>query len=120
MTFYSPGQVAERTGFSLDTLRYYERIGLLHGIERTAGGRRRFTDTDVRWLHMLRYLRDTGMPIAEIRRFVQLIRDGDSTVPQRVALLEEHDQRIEKQIAQLREHQQQIQNKINHYRAELS
>jgi DNA-binding transcriptional MerR regulator len=117
MDFYSPGQVAARTGFSLDTLRYYERIGLLHQIGRTAGGQRRFTDVDVLWLLMLRCLRDTGMPIAQMRHFVELARGSDETVPERLALLEAHDQKIEERIALLRTHQEQIRLKIGIYRS---
>lgn len=117
MDFYSPGEVAERTGFSLDTLRYYERIGLLHEIDRTAGGRRRFTEHDVLWLLMLRCLRETGMPIAQMRRFTEMARGSDETVGERLALLEAHDQRIEEQIAGLRAHQEQIRQKILIYRA---
>ncbi len=117
MDFYSPGEVAERTGFSLDTLRYYERIGLLHEIDRTVGGQRRFTENDVLWLLMLRCLRETGMPIAQMLRFTELVRGSDETVAERLALLEAHDQRIEKQIAELRTHQEQIRQKILIYRA---
>ncbi|WP_242183652.1 MerR family transcriptional regulator [Saccharopolyspora soli] len=117
MDFYSPGEVAERTGFSLDTLRYYERIGLLHEIDRTAGGQRRFTEYDVLWLLMLRCLRESGMPIAQMRRFSELARGSDETVAERLALLEAHDRKIEEQIAGLRAHQEQIRQKIRIYRA---
>ncbi len=73
---YSPGEVAEKTGFSIDTLRYYERIGLLAHIGRTANGRRAFTDDDVAWLGTLRCLRDTGMPIARMQRYARLTPGG--------------------------------------------
>jgi DNA-binding transcriptional MerR regulator len=116
VTFYSPGQVSEKTGFSLDTVRYYEKIGLLAPIGRTAGGRRRFTDTDVQWLLLLRCLRETGMPITQMLRFVELTRAGKHTTTDRVALLEEHDQQIDNRIARLRASQQQIQDKIRYYR----
>ncbi len=116
MSFYSPGQTAEKSGFSLDTLRYYEKIGLLVEIDRTAAGRRRFTDDDLAWLGMLRCLRETGMPIAEMLRFSELTRGGDETVPERIALLEAHDRRVEGEIAKLREQQQQVKNKIRFYR----
>jgi DNA-binding transcriptional MerR regulator len=107
------------TGFSLDTLRYYEKIGLLAPIARTAGGRRRFTDIDLRWLLLLRCLRDTGMPITQMLRFVELTRSGGDTIADRLALLEEHDQHIDQQIARLRANQQQIQGKIHYYRTTL-
>jgi DNA-binding transcriptional MerR regulator len=117
MDFFSPGDVAERTGFSLDTLRYYERIGLLHEIDRTAGGQRRFSEHDVLWLLMLRCLRETGMPLAEVRRFSELARSSDETVPERLALLEAHDRKIEEQVAGLRAHQKRVRQKIAIYRA---
>jgi DNA-binding transcriptional MerR regulator len=117
MDFYSPGQVAARTGFSLDTLRYYERIGLLHQIGRTAGGQRRFTDVDVLWLLMLRCLRDTGMPIARMLRYAELARGGDETVAERIALLEEHDRAVDDQVRVLRGQQEHLRDKIRWYRS---
>lgn len=113
---YTPGQVADETGFSLDTLRYYERIGLLERIRRNAAGQRRFTDEDLGWLGMIRCLRDTGMPIAEMLRFAELTRAGDHTIPDRIALLEAHDRNVEAQIVNLREKQGAIQRKIGYYR----
>ena len=65
----SPSQAAEQSGFSLDTLRYYERIGLLDDIDRAPSGHRRFGDDDMEWLGVLRCLRETGMPIAQMRRY---------------------------------------------------
>jgi DNA-binding transcriptional MerR regulator len=106
MPTYTPGEVADKTGFTLDTLRYYERIGLLDDIARTSGGRRKFTDDDISWLGILRCLRDTGMPIATMRRYAELSRD-EQTVAERMALLEEHDREVGRRIAELhaqREH----------------
>jgi DNA-binding transcriptional MerR regulator len=114
---YSPGQVAEKTGFSLDTLRYYERIGLLDDIARNSGGQRVFTDDDIAWLGILRCLRDTGMPIARMLRYAQLARGGDETITDRVALLELHDRDIDQKIADLRAEQERIRDKIDWYRS---
>ncbi|MGH3759416.1 MerR family transcriptional regulator [Actinophytocola sp.] len=119
MQRYSPGQVAERTGFSIDTLRYYERIGLLDDIERNPGGQRVFTEDDVSWLMILRCLRETGMPIQRMVRFAELARDGESTIPDRIELLEEHDRDVDAKIAQLREEQEHIRGKIGYYRGVL-
>jgi DNA-binding transcriptional MerR regulator len=114
---YSPGQVADKTGFSIDTLRYYERIGLLDGIARTPGGRRVFTDDDLDWLDVLRCLRDTGMPIGRMQRYAQLCRAGESTIAERIALLEEHDRAVDRQIRDLRAQQRHIRDKVAWYRA---
>lgn len=116
MSFYSPAEVAEKTGFSIDTLRYYEKIGLLRNVGRTPGGRRRFTDHDLGLLRLLRCLRDTEMPIAEMLRFVDLLHEGQAGVGGRLAILAEHDRRVERQIHQLREHQRLIRHKIERYR----
>src|SRR3954464_10252721 len=62
MPHFSPREVADKTGFSLDTLRYYEKIGLLASVARSSGGRRVFTEDDVAWLGILQGLRETGLP----------------------------------------------------------
>jgi DNA-binding transcriptional MerR regulator len=119
MDTFSPGEAAERSGFSLDTLRYYERIGLLDGIERTRSGHRRFAQGDLEWLGVLRCLRDTGMPIAEMRRYAESARAGDRTLAERMALLIEHEARVEQHIAELRAQQEHLRDKIAWYRAQL-
>ena len=116
MTTYTPGQAAEKTGFSLDTLRYYERSGLLDGVARTAGGRRRYGEDDLGWIEMLRCLRDTGMPIARMLEFAALTRD-ERTVAARIALLEEHDREVEERIAILHAQRDHIRGKIAYYRS---
>ncbi|TYB43535.1 MerR family transcriptional regulator [Actinomadura chibensis] len=115
MGSYSPAETAEKSGFSIDTLRYYEKIGLLSGIARNASGRRVFTDDDLSWLEMLRCLRGTGMPIAEMLRYSELARGGPGTVSERLELLQAHDRRVEEQIALLREQQTRIKWKIGIY-----
>ncbi|MFI0354746.1 MerR family transcriptional regulator [Actinomadura sp. 9N407] len=115
MRSYSPAQAAEKSGFSIDTLRYYEKIGLLSRIARNASGRRVFSDDDLAWLGMLRCLRETGMPIAEMLRYSELVRGGDATLRERIELLQEHDRRVEERIARLRGQQGQIHWKIDLY-----
>lgn len=117
---YTPGQVAEQTGFSLDTLRYYERIGLLDDIARNSGGQRVFTEQDVAWLRILRCLRETGMPIQRMVRYAELARGGDETVAERLELLREHDRDIDEKIAHLRVEQDHIRSKIAYYQREMA
>ncbi|MBW8483493.1 MerR family transcriptional regulator [Actinomadura parmotrematis] len=114
MSSYSPAETSAKSGFSIDTLRYYEKIGLLPGIARDTAGRRVFSDGDLSWLHMLRCLRDTGMPIAEMLRYAELARER-GTETERLALLRAHDRRVETEIAKLREQQRHIQTKIGFY-----
>ncbi|HEX4818013.1 MAG TPA: MerR family transcriptional regulator [Nonomuraea sp.] len=115
-TVYTPAEAVEETGFSLDTLRYYEKIGLLERVARNAAGQRRFTEEDIGWLGMLRCLRDTGMPIATMLRFAELVRAGDHTITDRIKLLEEHDRQVQAQVDNLAERQRYIRNKISYYR----
>jgi DNA-binding transcriptional MerR regulator len=119
VSVYTPAEAVEETGFSLDTLRYYEKIGLLEPVERNAAGQRRFSREEIGWLGTIRCLRDTGMPIAEMLRFAELVRAGDHTITDRVKLLEEHDRRVEGQIANLVERKRYIRDKISYYRSVL-
>ena len=115
-----PSQAAEQSGFSLDTLRYYERIGLLDDIGRAPSGHRRFREEDLEWLGVLRCLRDTGMPIAQMRRYAELARGGEPTMTERLALLIEHDAQVARRIAALQAEQAHLHEKIGWYRDQLS
>ena len=116
---FSPSQAAEQSGFSLDTLRYYERIGLLDGIDRAPSGHRRFRNDDLEWLGVLRCLRDTGMPIAQMRRYAELARAGHATLAERLNLLTEHDERVQERIALLQAQHKHLCEKIDWYRRQL-
>ncbi|QGN47555.1 MerR family transcriptional regulator [Micromonospora sp. WMMD558] len=115
MSGYAPSEAARRSGFSLDTLRYYEKIGLLSGIGRTSGGRRVFTDDDLGWLTLFRCLRDTGMPIAEMCRYAELAREGEHTAGERQALLERHAERVEEQMRLLQRQYDHLREKTRFY-----
>jgi DNA-binding transcriptional MerR regulator len=114
MTF-TPAEVADRTGFTLDTLRYYEREGILAPIARTAGGQRAYTSSDLDWLGLVRCLRDTGMPIAQLKRYSELAVDA-STMEERLALLEAHAVEVQASIDALLAQQQRLHEKIAWYR----
>jgi DNA-binding transcriptional MerR regulator len=95
------GQVAERTGLSIHTLRFYEKEGVLATPpRRSAGGRRVYTEHDVEWLNLCVVLRGSGMPLPEIRRYTELARTA-GTEPQRLDLLRTHQQRLRDQLAEL-------------------
>jgi DNA-binding transcriptional MerR regulator len=115
---YSPAEAAERSGFSIDTLRYYEREGILPPVARTAGGRRAYSDVDLATLDFLRCLRDTGMPIERLRRYGELCRDADS-IPERIALLRRHADALDEQIDQMRRWRSRLDEKLTWYRSQL-
>jgi DNA-binding transcriptional MerR regulator len=117
---FSPAQAVELTGFSLDTLRYYERIGLIEPVHRAAGGHRRYTQDDVEWLDILRCLRATGMPIARMKEFADQVRAGEHTYADRLALLEEHDRTVAAQMALLQKQREQGPGEDRYYRGAVA
>lgn len=119
-TEFSIQQVAELTGLSIDTLRYYERIGLLEPINRASSGHRRYKQKDIEWIRLLIDLRETGMPLAEMLHFAELRRQGDATAPERLLLLEQHQRSLELQMQKLQQHMIALQKKIAHKKAFLT
>lgn len=118
MRTYTPAEAAQASGFSLDTLRYYEREGILNAVARSAGGHRVYTEDNLGTLGFLRCLRDTGMPIELLRRYGQLCTE-DSSLPDRIALLEEHAASVQQHLDELRAQQERLNSKIAWYREEL-
>ncbi len=108
-------EVAEATGLSVHTLRYYERIGLIHSIGRAENTHRRYSMDDVGWIEFLKKLRATGMPIHQMQRYAELQRQGDETLPERLDMLRELQQAVEAHIAELQEHLKLIHYKIEIY-----
>ena len=100
---YSIGEVAVLTGLSQHTLRWYERIGLMNYIERDPSGQRRFSDRDLAWLDLIGRLRATGMAVADMVRYAELVRMGDSTFPERLAMFEKTREEALAKIAELQE-----------------
>jgi DNA-binding transcriptional MerR regulator len=106
---------AERTGITRHTLRYYERIGLLAPVGRTASGHRRYTDDDLGSIIFLTLLRETGMPIQDMQRFVALTREGEHTIPGRVEVLVAHRTEVLSTLEKLRGHLAALDHKIGVY-----
>jgi DNA-binding transcriptional MerR regulator len=110
------GDVAARTGLSVHTLRYYERIGLLDRVPRDGGGRRTFGPDDLAWLDLLTKLRRTGMSISDMVRYAELVRGGPATSPERLALLQQHRDAVAVRIAELTDCLGVIDYKISIYK----
>ncbi|MGR6969318.1 MerR family transcriptional regulator [Streptomyces cynarae] len=108
-------QVAERTGLSHDTLRYYERAGLIERVGRTTGNQRRYDAADLAWLEFLLRLRETGMSVADMQRFARLRSQGDATIADRLAMLREHRAELAERIRALRRNAAALDDKIDHY-----
>ncbi|KAB2863415.1 MAG: MerR family transcriptional regulator [Anaerolineae bacterium] len=114
-TEYTIQQVAEITGLSGHTLRYYERIGLLSSVDRAANGHRRYTDDTIREIEFLNKLRATGMPIREMQHYAKLRRQGQSTLAERQAMLKSHHVVVTEQLRLLQEYLKVIEYKIALY-----
>ncbi len=117
-TTLTPAEMADRTGVSLDTLRYYESEGLLNDVARADNGHRRYSEDDVLWVEVLRCLRDTGMTIDQLRHYCSLGAVGPSTKPQRLEILQQHRALVEQQIAERRRALDLIDHKISYYSGE--
>ena len=108
-------QVADKTGLTAHTLRYYEKCGLIDEVERDGNGYRIYQSDDLGRIQMLCCLRRTGMSIADMQTYAQLMRAGDHTVNQRRAVLENHREQVEAQIDELHDMLEYITYKIDLY-----
>jgi DNA-binding transcriptional MerR regulator len=112
---YTISEVAEHTGLSAHTLRWYERIGLMPHIDRSHTGQRRFTNRDLDWLDFVGKLRLTGMPVADMVAYAEMVRAGDHTFADRKALLEATRGDVLRRIEELRETLTVLDTKISSY-----
>ncbi len=108
-------EVAKATGLTTHTLRYYERIGLIHPINREENTRRCYTTDDVGWINFLLKLRATGMSIKDMQRYAELQRQGDETLPERVQMLKALRENVEARIHELNENLSLVSYKIDLY-----
>ncbi|MGC5169448.1 MerR family transcriptional regulator [Micromonospora sp. DT81.3] len=112
----SISDVAELTGLTTHTLRYYERAGLLLvPVDRASSSHRRYSEADVGWVRFLTKLRSTGMPIATVREYVELARAGDGTTGDRLELLLRHRISVLAQLEEITQSLAAIDYKIDLY-----
>lgn len=112
---FTPAEMSEKTGVSIDTLRYYEREGLLRNVARSGSGHRRYSEDDLLWVRVLRCLRETGMTIEDLRRYCDLGEQGSSTEAERFEMLTEHRRLVEGQLAELHRAIELIDHKLTFY-----
>jgi DNA-binding transcriptional MerR regulator len=108
-------EVAERTGLTRYTLRYYERDGLMLEVGRADSGHRRYTEDDLGWIELITKLRATGMPIRDVRRYAELVRAGDGNEAERLELLHAHRERVRARLEAMAAHLDAIDMKISLY-----
>lgn len=112
---YTISEVVAFTGLTAHTLRWYERIGLMSNVDRSHTGQRRFTNRDLDWLAFVGKLRLTGMPVADMVRYAELVREGEHTFEARQELLERTRRDVRSRIAELQDTLAVLDHKIEFY-----
>lgn len=115
---YSIGEFSNLTKTGIYTLRYYEKEQLIVP-ERTENGRRSYSDKDISWLKFIIRLKETGMPIKEIKKYAKLRAMGDPTLNERMQMLVKHRTDLKNGITQLQEHLKKLDEKIAFYQSEI-
>ncbi|AIQ32345.1 MULTISPECIES: MerR family transcriptional regulator [Paenibacillus] len=112
---YSIKTIAQKSGLSQYTLRYYEREGVLPVVARDVNGNRCFDDEDLELISLICCLKDTGMAIADIKQFIALSKEGVSALPDQRRLLQEHKVHIDEKIKFFQSFAQKVDHKIAYF-----
>ncbi|AET58898.1 MerR family transcriptional regulator [Paenibacillus terrae] len=108
-------EVADKTGITAHTLRYYEREGIMPSVKRDAGGNRFYDEESIEGLNFILALRSTGMPLSKIKQYVSLYLEGESTMAARKQILQDHRAKVEEDLRQTIKHLEQINYKLGLY-----
>ena len=117
---YTIKQVSEMLGIPASTLRYYEKEGLISKLERKNSGYRSFSEENINQIRLIDCLKKTGMPIKEIRNYIELVHIGDSTLKQRYEMFIERRKTVEKQMSELNDLLEMINRKCKYYEDKIS
>ncbi|WP_306320793.1 MULTISPECIES: MerR family transcriptional regulator [unclassified Streptomyces] len=112
---YTISEVVALTGLTAHTLRWYERIGLMPDVDRSHTGQRRYSNRDLDWLALVGKLRLTGMPVADMVRYAELVRRGEETFHERRELLEATRRDVLNRMAELQDTLAVLDYKIDIY-----
>jgi DNA-binding transcriptional MerR regulator len=117
---YTASQIAEKMGITVYTLHYYDKEGLFPFVERNRNGARIFKDSDFQWLDTIVALKNTGMPIKEIRQYIEWAMEGDSTIAQRFECIKKQKKLVEKQLAEFENYAKLLEYKEWYYERALA
>lgn len=112
-------EVSEKLDLSADTLRYYERIGLIPPVQRSRGGIRIYQDEDIKWIEFVICMRQAGLPIEVLKEYLQLFEQGDSTLQDRKEILIEQRQTLMEKIKNLQEVVERLDFKVENYNSSI-
>ena len=116
---YTIKEVSEKTGISSYVLRYYEKEGLLPPVSRSKGGILVYTDSELEQLGQISCLKNTGMPLKDIRTFVQLQAEGPSTLRKRCEILKLQQEHVQQDIEKLQKTYEKVSHKLAHFSQQL-
>ncbi len=108
-------EVSEKYDISQDTLRYYERVGMIPLVTRTTGGIRDYQKEDLAWVELAKCMRSAGLPVEAMIEYVKLTQEGYSTIPARFQLLTEQKEALMKQRAKIDATLERLNYKIGRY-----
>lgn len=117
--YYSIGEVANKLNLTASTIRYYDKEGLLPFIKRSESGIRMFTESDISMLEVIECLKNTSMPIKDIKKFSDWCTKGDLTLKERYDMFLERKKDVEEQIAVLQKSLEKIEHKCWYYETAL-
>lgn len=117
---YSIHEVCERTGLTAHTLRYYEKEKLLPNVSRSSGGFRQYSEEDMEALGMICCLKNTGMSLQDISRFMALAREGDQTLRERCELLQRHRDTVIARMEEMQRHLDKVTRKVSYFTQRLA
>lgn len=108
-------EVSEKYDISSDTLRYYERIGMIPEVTRTASGIRDYQESDLSWVELVICMRKAGVSVESLIEYVKMCMQGDTTFSERLHLLQEEKEKLEEQRSQLETAMKRLDYKISRY-----
>lgn len=108
-------EVSEKYDITQDTLRYYERVGMIPAVPRTAGGIRNYGDAECGWVELAICMRSAGVPVEAMIEYVQLFQEGDETIPARLQLLIDQRTELQKQKKKIEDMLMRLEYKISRY-----
>ena len=108
-------QVSKMLHVSADTLRYYEKVGLLPSVNRKESGIRDYDETDIGWIQFIKCMRSAGLPIKELVRYVELFQKGDATVHERKEILKKQKGVLERKLQEMQETLDMLNYKVENY-----
>jgi len=108
-------EVCERFDLSQDTLRYYEKIGLIPTVQRKASGIRNYTEEDCKWIEFIKCMRSAGLTIEFLSEYVKLFKEGDSTLDKRRNLLIEQRNHLKERMLEMQATLDRLDRKVERY-----